>query len=73
MKLADYWFEKISNAHAPLLLFNAGVGIIRATKITTSLAQECLSAKNRGRVIGVYDDKCKIEWLRDDFAYMNIE
>lgn len=64
-------FEKIESSNAPIAVFCLN-GSWRATKITTDLYKTALK-KTPNRLMGVYDNSVRIEWLEDDLAYMGVK
>ena len=58
--------EKICNAVVPLAVFKVGYGA-KGTKITTELFRKAFEEK-KDDFVGIYDERCLVEWLEADLA-----
>lgn len=61
--------DKINRSAVPLAIFEKGKSI-RVTKTSTDLFRDAFE-KMPQALIGVYDDKCRLEWLESDLAHIS--
>ena len=62
--------EKISNAAVPLAAFyDSAADEIRLTKITSEFCN-VLMQKSLHDLMGVYSNRCQINWLQDDIEHI---